>query len=121
MCTQLPREGSVLCKTSVEEGTTRAVLTRVTPSGGTLQGLAVDLTTRESKAVSVWGGEGGGGEGMCCTCPIWYVFVQVKLSEYEVQDSLGSCMEVSRLPVLVPLLKGSLQLARQGGRTLAVM
>ena len=52
-CTQLPREGSVLCKTSVEEGTTRAVLTSVTPSGGTLQGLAVDLTTRESKAVRV--------------------------------------------------------------------
>ena len=55
---------------------------------------------------------------MCCTYCIWYMFVQVKLSEYEVQDSLGSCMEVSRLPVLVPLLKGSLQLARQGVGTL---
>ena len=103
----------------MEEGTTRAVLTSVSPSGGTLQGLAVDLTTRESKAVSVGGGEGEeGGGSMCCTCCIWYMFVQVKLSEYEVQDSLGSCMEVSRLPVLVPLLKGSLQLARQGVGTL---
>ena len=47
----------------MEEGTTRAVLTSVSPSGGTLQGLAVDLTTRESKAVSVGGREGEeGGE-----------------------------------------------------------
>ena len=102
----------------MEEGTTRAVLTSVSPSGGTLQGLAVDLTTRESKAVNVGGLGRGWGGGMCCTCCIWYMFVQVKLSEYEVQDSLGSCMEVSRLPVLVPLLKGSLQLARQGVGTL---
>ena len=55
---------------------------------------------------------------MCCTPCIWYTFVQVKLSEYEVQDSLGGCREVSRLPVLVPLLKASLQLARQGVGTL---
>ena len=49
----------------MEEGTTRAVLTSVSPSGGTLQGLAVDLTTRESKAVSAGGREGeeGGGGG----------------------------------------------------------
>ena len=56
------------------------------------------------------------GEGRVSTLCIWHTFVQVKLSEYEVQDSLGGCWEpeVSRLPVLVPLLKASLQLARQG-------
>jgi len=86
---QLPREGSVLCKVNMDGSTTRAILCNIKPSGDTLQGLAVDLSTRESKSV--------------------------KLAEYEVEDTLKGCMEVSRLLTLIPLLKASLQLSRQGG------
>ncbi len=76
----------MLCKESVEEGVTRGVLASVNPDGN--QGTLIDLTTRVVKPV--------------------------KLAQFEVEDVLPNCMESSRLPPLICLLKKSLQLSKQG-------
>ena len=40
--------------------------------------------------------------------------ISVKLADYEVADSLKGCIDSSRLPALLPLLKSVLQLAKKG-------
>ncbi len=51
---------------------------------------------------------------MLCSYCFRCVFIQVKLSDYELEDSPSGCIDKSKLPTLLPLLKASLQLIKQG-------
>ena len=42
------------------------------------------------------------------------LFMQVKLSEYELEDVLRGCIDKSKLHMLLSLLRTSLQLSKQG-------
>jgi hypothetical protein len=56
-------------------------------------------------------GEGGSGSAIDVNTRLP---VTVKLSDYKVEDPLRGSVDGSRLSTLVPLLKTSIQLAKQG-------
>ena len=66
------------------------------------------------------GGGGGGGGSMEDVCVVDMYFlpcpylVQVKLSEYVLQDVQNGCIDETKLGTLLGLLKASFQMCRQG-------